>query len=70
MKGIHIINDTNGNPAVLAIDLNHLAPTISPLVEGLLARIQQAEETDERATWRSLAHASLNRAYSAEMIRQ
>ncbi len=41
MQGIHVINDPNGNPAVLTIDLHALDPDVSPLVAGLLDRLAQ-----------------------------
>lgn len=66
MQGIHVINDPNGNPAVLTIDLHNLDPNVSPLVAGLLDRLQQQAEQQERADYRAAAHAALNRAYGAD----
>ena len=63
MQGIHIINDPNGEPAVLTIDLHNLDPDVSPLVAGLLDRLNNQTEEQERADWRAAAHAALNRAY-------
>lgn len=63
MQGIHVINDPNGNPAVLTIDLHNLDPDVSPLVVGLLERLQQQTEQEERADYRAAAHAALNRSY-------
>lgn len=63
MQGIHVINDPNGNPAVLTIDLHNLDPDVSPLVVGLLERLQQQSEQEERADYRAATHAALNRAY-------
>jgi hypothetical protein len=48
MNGIHVINDPSGKPAVLAIDLNHLDPAISQMVEGLLNTIQRSEEETDQ----------------------
>ena len=39
MNGIHVINDPNGQPAVVTIDLHNLDPDVSPLVNALLGRI-------------------------------
>ena len=55
MKGIHVINDPDGKAAVLTIDLNHLDPDVSPLVEGLLTRVSNETENEER---RELLYAS------------
>ncbi len=63
MQGIHVINDPNGEPAVLTIDLHNLDLDVSPLITGLLDRLNNQTEQQERADWRSAAHASLNRAY-------
>lgn len=63
MQGVSLMTDPSGKPSFLALDLNHLDPVISPLIEGLLERIQQADDTTERADWRLLAHAALNRVY-------
>ncbi|AUD03605.1 hypothetical protein [Spirosoma pollinicola] len=64
MQGIHVINDPNGNPAVLTIDLHNLDPHVSPLVTGLLELLQNQTEETERAEWRAATHVVLNRAYS------
>lgn len=63
MQGVSLMTDPNGKPSFLAVDLNHLDPSISPLIEGLLERIQQTDEASERADWRLLAHTTLNRVY-------
>lgn len=63
MQGIHVINDPNGNPAVLTIDLHNLDPDVNPLVSGLLDLLQQQAEQEERADFRTAAHAALNRGY-------
>ena len=63
MQGIHVINDPNGNPAVLTIDLHNLDPAVDPLVTDLLERLQQQTEQEERADFRAAAHAALNRSY-------
>ena len=63
MQGIHIINDSDGKPAVLTIDLHNLDPDVSPLVSGLLDLLQQQAENSERADFRAAAHTALNRAY-------
>ena len=73
MNGIHVINDPNGNPAVLTIDLHNLDADVSPLVDELLyktrLRYVSVEEfkrltnDNERADWRAAAHAALNRGY-------
>lgn len=63
MQGIHVINDPNGKPAVLTIDLHNLGPDINPLVSGLLDLLQQQAEDTERADFRAAAHAALNRGY-------
>lgn len=64
MQGIHVINDPNGNPAVLTIDLHNLDPDVSPFVSGLLDLLEQRAEDSERADFRAAAHAALNRAYN------
>lgn len=64
MQGVSLSTDADGNPSFLALDLNHLDPVLSPLIEGSIARIQQADATTERADWRILAHTALNRVYS------
>jgi hypothetical protein len=66
MKGIHIINDTNGNPAVLTIDLNHLDPTVSPLVSGLLARVGHEIDDAERSDFLYTSGMLANRAYGED----
>jgi hypothetical protein len=48
MQGVQITYDHNGRPAVLTFDLQNLDPIIKPLVDELLAFIQQAEEGVER----------------------
>ncbi len=63
MQGIHVINDPNGNPAVLTIDLHNLDHDLRPLVEQLFEPIQNYTEEQERADWRSATHAAMNRAY-------
>ena len=63
MNGIHVINDPNGNPAVLTIDLHNLDPNVSPFVGGLLDLLQQQAADTERADFRAAAHAALNRGY-------
>lgn len=57
------MTDPNGKPSFLAVDLNHLDPAISPIVEGLLSLIQRSEEENDRADFRAATHAALNRAY-------
>lgn len=64
MQGIHVINDPNGKPAVLTIDLHNLDPNVNTLVSGLLDLLQQQAEDSERADFRAVAHAALNRSYS------
>ncbi|QJD77812.1 hypothetical protein [Spirosoma rhododendri] len=60
MQGIHVINDPNGKPFVLTIDLHNLAPDAVPLVVGLLNLLeQQAEETD-RPNWQAVSQTLLN----------
>ncbi len=76
MTGITIINTPNVpyRGLTLTIDLDHLDPTVSPLVNTLLALIKQqtgqpadyefaATIEEERAEWQSMAYAALNRAY-------
>lgn len=63
MQGIHVINDPNGNPAVLTIDLHSIDPAVSPLIVGLLERLQQQTEQEERADFQAAAHEALNRSY-------
>lgn len=63
MQGIHVINDPNGKPAVLTIDLRNLGPDVSPFVSGLLDLLEQQAEDAERADFRAAAHATLNRAH-------
>ena len=48
MRGVQITYDANGKPAILTFDLQDLDPIIKPLVDELLAFIQQAEEGAER----------------------
>lgn len=63
MQGIHVINDPNGKPAVLTIDLHNLDPDVSPFVGGLLDLLQQqAEDTDCRE-FLYASGALANRAY-------
>ncbi len=64
MNGIHVINDTNGKPAVLTIDLNNLDPTVSPLVSGLLARVGQDANDTERQEFLYISGLLGGRAYS------
>ena len=76
MTGVSLITDPNGTPAVLTIDLrtrtrDRLDPANSPLVvggptSGLLAKMEQEAEATDRADWRTLAHAALNRAYGED----
>lgn len=63
MQGISLINDLNGNPAVLTIDLRNLDPSVSPLIVGLLERVKTNEDSDERADWLQLSVGNLERAY-------
>ena len=63
MTGVSLITDLNGTPAVLTIDLRTLDPANSTLVAGLLDKMEQEAEATERADWRLLAHAALNRVY-------
>lgn len=63
MQGISLINDLNGNPAVLTIDLRNLDPDVSPLVAGLLERVKTDAESDERVDWLHLSAINLERAY-------
>ncbi len=63
MKGIHVINDPNGNPAVLTIDLHHLDPDVSPLVLGLLDRLAQQSEEQERREFLDASGLLANRAF-------
>ena len=63
MQGIHVINDPDGKPAVLTINLHNLDPDVSPLVSGLLDLLHQQAGHTERADFRAAAHAALNRAY-------
>ncbi len=62
------MTDPNGNPSFLAVDLNHLDPALSPLVEGLLELVRRTDEetAQERADWQTLAHASLSRVYGID----
>ena len=62
MQGIHIINDPNGTPAVLTIDLRNLDPDVSPLVAGLLAKMEQQVEAAERADFLYTSGMLANRA--------
>ena len=66
MTGVSLITDPNGTPAVLTIDLRTLDPANSPLVAGLLAKMEQEAEATDRADWGTLAHAALNRAYGED----
>ena len=66
MNGIHVINDPNGKPAVLTIDLHNLDPDVSPLVEGLLTRVGIDTETQERREFLHTSGILANRAYSDE----
>lgn len=63
MQGVFLTTDADGNPSFLALELNHLNPVLSPLIEELIAHIQQDEEATERADWQALASASLERTY-------
>ncbi|MCY7359840.1 MAG: hypothetical protein LH609_20795 [Rudanella sp.] len=63
MQGVSLMTDPNGKPSFLTIDLHHLNPAISPLVEEVLDLIRRADEETERADFRAAAHAALNRAY-------
>lgn len=66
MNGVSLITDPNGTPAVLTIDLRTLDPANSLLVAGLLAKMEQEAEATDRADWRTLAHATLNRVYGED----
>jgi hypothetical protein len=74
MNGISVINAPTGEPMVLTVDLRTIDPAVSPLVNALLALMEQqrnqpadyefaATVEEERAEWQSLAYAALNRAY-------
>ena len=74
MNGVHVINDPNGNPAVLTIDLHNLDPDVSPLVSALLGRIgtdpvtmsnyeHAASFEEERREFLQASAMNLNRAY-------
>ena len=63
MQGIHIINDSDGKPAVLTIDLHNLDPNVSPLVSGLLAYVGQDADDTERREYLYASGALANRAY-------
>ena len=74
MQGISIINDPNGKPAVLTIDLHNLDPDVSPLVNALLGRIgtdlvitsdyeHAASFEEERREFLQASAMNLNRAY-------
>ena len=66
MTGVSLITDPNGTPAVLTIDLRTLDPDNTPLVAGLLAKMEQEAEATDRADWRTLAHTALNRVYGED----
>jgi len=63
MQGIHVINDPNGKPAVLTIDLHHLDPDVSPLVEVVLDRLAQQSERQERREFLYASGILANRFY-------
>lgn len=63
MQGIHVINDANGKPAVLTIDLHNLDPDVSPLVSGLLDPLQQQADESERREFLDASGILANRAY-------
>ncbi|ADB41835.1 hypothetical protein [Spirosoma linguale] len=64
MQGISVINDPNGKPKTLTIDVEQHDNQLDPFVRGLLNLLQQQAEESERAEWRAGAHTVLNRAYS------
>lgn len=64
MQGISVINDSQGKPKTLTIDVEQHDNQLEPFVNGLLNLLQQQAEDAERANWRAGAHAALNRAYS------
>ncbi len=63
MQAVSLINDLNGDPAVLTIDLRNLDPSVSPLVAGLLEWVKTDADNDERADWLQLSVSNLERAY-------
>lgn len=63
MQGISVINDPQGKPKTLTIDVELHDNQLDPFVSGLLNLLQQQAEETERAEWRGTVHASLNRAY-------
>ncbi len=54
MQGVSLINDLNGNPAVLTIDLRNLDPSVSPLVAGLLEHVKTDAENHEQTGYNFL----------------
>ena len=76
MQGVSVITDSDGQPAVLTIDLNRLDPTDSPLVAALLDRLKTDDDNapvipyetaenfeQERREFLEASMISLNRAY-------
>ncbi|AQG78012.1 hypothetical protein [Spirosoma montaniterrae] len=67
MQGLSVINDPQGNPKILTLDLQQHDQQLNPLVDTLLNLIRgQQEEAEERAEWRLFSHAALNRAYGED----
>ena len=64
MQGVKITYDANDQPAVLTFDIQNLDPVVILLVNELVVKMEQETEAADRADWRLLAHAALNRIYS------
>lgn len=63
MQGISLITGPQGQPKTLLIDIEQHDNQLDPFVKGLLNLLQQQTEDTERADWRAIAHAALNRSY-------
>lgn len=64
MQGVAITNHPNGQPAKLTIDFDKLPADASPLIEGLLARVRQESENEERRDFFDASGITANEAYS------
>ena len=63
MQGVAITNHPNGQPAKLTIDFDKLPADASPLIEGLLARVRQESENEERLDFFDSSGITANEAY-------
>lgn len=63
MQGVAIKNHPNGQPAKLTIDFDKLPADASPLIEGLLARVRQESEDEERRDFFDSSGITANEAY-------